>query len=46
MKLAQALAIVQSVIGGAGQPVSVFVADAHGELVAAATMDGRRPTRA
>jgi glc operon protein GlcG len=40
MKLEQALAIVQSVIGEAGQPVSVFVADAHGELVAAATMDG------
>ena len=43
MKLEQALAIVQSVIGGAGGPVAVFVADAHGELVAAATMDGAAP---
>ncbi len=43
MKLEQALAIVQSVIGGAAQPVAVFVADAHGELVAAATMDGAAP---
>src|SRR5215212_12082146 len=43
MKLEQALAIVQSVIGAAEQPLSVFVADAHGELVAAATMDGAAP---
>lgn len=43
MKLEQALAIVQSVIGAAEQPVAVFVADAHGELVAAATMDGAAP---
>jgi uncharacterized protein GlcG (DUF336 family) len=43
MKLEQALAIVQTVIGEAGQPVSVFVADAQGELVAAATMDGAAP---
>jgi glc operon protein GlcG len=43
MKLEHALAIVQTVIGEAGQPVSVFVADAHGELVAAATMDGAAP---
>ena len=40
MKLEQALAIVQTVIGEAPAPVSVFVAEAHGELVAAATMDG------
>jgi glc operon protein GlcG len=43
MKLEQALEIVQTVIGEAGDPVSVFVADAHGELVAAATMDGAAP---
>ncbi|MDX6597782.1 MAG: hypothetical protein QOE87_1669 [Gaiellales bacterium] len=43
MKLEQALAIVQSVTGAAGGPVAVFVADAHGELVAAATMDGAAP---
>ena len=43
MKLQQALVIVQSVIDGAGGPVSVFVADPHGELVAAATMDGAAP---
>jgi glc operon protein GlcG len=43
MKLEQALEIVQAVIGEAGDPVAVFVADAHGELVAAATMDGAAP---
>ena len=43
MKLEQALAIVQSVIRDAAAPVSVFVAEAHGELVAAATMDGAAP---
>jgi glc operon protein GlcG len=43
MKLEQALAIVQTVIGEAGGPVSVFVAEQHGELVAAATMDGAAP---
>lgn len=43
MKLEHALAIVQTVIGDADQPVSVFVADAHGEVVAAATMDGAAP---
>jgi glc operon protein GlcG len=43
MKLEQALAIVQAVIGEAPAPVSVFVAEAHGELVAAATMDGAAP---
>ena len=43
MKLEQALAIVQAVIGEAPAPVSVFVAEAHGEVVAAATMDGAAP---
>ena len=40
MRLEQAQAIVDSVVRKASGPVSVFVADAHGELVAAATMDG------
>jgi glc operon protein GlcG len=40
MRLEQAQAIVQSAVGEAPGPVSVFVADSHGELVAAATMDG------
>ena len=43
MKLERALAIVQAVVGDAPGPVSVFVADDHGELVAAATMDGAAP---
>jgi uncharacterized protein GlcG (DUF336 family) len=43
VRLAQALAIVQAVVSGAPGPVSVFVADDHGELVAAATMDGAPP---
>jgi uncharacterized protein GlcG (DUF336 family) len=43
MKLEQALAIVQTVVSEAERPVSVFVAEAHGELVAAATMDGAAP---
>ncbi|HEY7396987.1 MAG TPA: heme-binding protein [Gaiellaceae bacterium] len=43
MRLARALAIVDSVVGEARGPVSVFVTDAHGELVAAATMDGAAP---
>ncbi len=43
MRLEQALAIVQAVVGQAPAPVSVFVADEHGELVAAATMDGAAP---
>jgi glc operon protein GlcG len=43
MRLEQALAVVQAVIEGARGPVSVFVADEHGELVAAATMDGAAP---
>ena len=40
MRLEQAQAIVELVVGEAPGPVSVFVADSHGELVAAATMDG------
>jgi uncharacterized protein GlcG (DUF336 family) len=40
MTLEQAQAIVQFVVAEAPGPVSVFVADSHGELVAAATMDG------
>jgi uncharacterized protein GlcG (DUF336 family) len=40
MRLDHAQAIVQFVVAEAPGPVSVFVADSHGELVAAATMDG------
>ena len=40
MKLAPAQEIVAHVVANAPGPVSVFVADAHGELVAAARMDG------
>jgi len=43
MKLQRALAIVQYVVSQAPAPVSVFVADSHGEVVAAATMDGAAP---
>jgi glc operon protein GlcG len=43
MKLSDAQAIVEFVIREAPSPVSVFVADSHGELVAAATMDGAAP---
>ena len=43
MKLAQAQAVVDHVVSEAERPVSVFVADGHGELVAAATMDGAAP---
>jgi uncharacterized protein GlcG (DUF336 family) len=43
VKLQQALAIVESVVGEASGPISVFVAEEHGELVAAATMDGAAP---
>jgi glc operon protein GlcG len=39
----QALRIVTFVVAEAAGPVSVFVADDHGELVAAATMDGAAP---
>jgi Uncharacterized protein, possibly involved in utilization of glycolate and propanediol len=43
MRLERASAIVAFVIAEAAGPVSVFVADDHGELVAAATMDGAAP---
>jgi glc operon protein GlcG len=43
MELRHARAIVDLVVSEAPQPVSVFVADDHGELVAAATMDGAAP---
>src|SRR6478672_1689901 len=43
MRLEQAQRIVDAVVSGAKAPVSVFVADDHGELVAAATMDGAAP---
>jgi uncharacterized protein GlcG (DUF336 family) len=43
MRLARAQAIVDHVVSSASGPVSVFVADTHGELVAAATMDGAAP---
>ena len=43
MRLEQALRIVDAVVRDAPAPVSVFVADSHGELVAAATMDGAAP---
>jgi glc operon protein GlcG len=43
MRLQQALAILDAVVKAAPAPVSVFVSDDHGELVAAATMDGAPP---
>jgi uncharacterized protein GlcG (DUF336 family) len=43
VKLDRALAAVQFVVENAPAPVSVYVADTHGELVAAATMDGAAP---
>ena len=43
MQLDRARRIVDFVIAEAPEPLSVFVADAHGELVAAATMDGAAP---
>jgi glc operon protein GlcG len=43
MHLARARAIVDAIVSEAPGPVSVFVADSHGELVAAATMDGAAP---
>jgi glc operon protein GlcG len=43
MRLEQARAIVDVVVREAPGPVSVFVAEDHGELVAAATMDGAAP---
>jgi uncharacterized protein GlcG (DUF336 family) len=43
MRLERARLIVEHVVAEAPGPVSVFVADAHGELVCAATMDGAAP---
>jgi uncharacterized protein GlcG (DUF336 family) len=43
MKLRRALAIVNEVVDAAPGPVSVYVVDTHGELVAAASMDGAAP---
>ena len=43
MKHEQALAIVELVLRETPGPISVFVSDCHGELVAAATMDGAAP---
>jgi uncharacterized protein GlcG (DUF336 family) len=43
VKLQQARAIVDFVLSEASGAVSVFVADDHGELVAAAAMDGAAP---
>ena len=43
MRLDRARRIVEHVVAAAPAPLSVYVADAHGELVAAATMDGAAP---
>ena len=43
MRLDHARAMVDAVVAAAKGPVSVFVADEHGEIVAAATMDGAAP---
>ena len=43
MHLARAQAMVDHVVANASGPVSIVVADPHGELVAAATMDGAAP---
>src|SRR5215207_8047825 len=43
MQLARARAIVEHVVTNAAGPVSVVVTDLHGELVAAAAMDGAAP---
>lgn len=43
MKLEHALAAVRFVVENASAPVSVYAADGHGEIVAAATMDGAAP---
>ena len=43
MNLERALAIVDFVVQEAPGAVSVFVADSHGEVIAAATMDGSAP---
>jgi uncharacterized protein GlcG (DUF336 family) len=43
MRLDQGLAVVRHVVEAADAPVSVYAVDDHGELVAAATMDGAPP---
>ncbi len=43
MTLEQAFAIVEWIVRQASGPVSVFVSDAHGEVVLAATMDDAAP---
>ena len=43
VKLERARAIVDVVVSEAASPVSVYVVDGHGEVVAAATMDGAAP---
>src|SRR5216117_2591749 len=43
VKLSRARAIVDFVVSRAPSPVSVYVVDTHGELVAAASMDGAAP---
>src|ERR687889_2416098 len=43
MRLETALAIVRFVVDEAPGPLSVFVADGHGEVVAAMTMDDAAP---
>jgi glc operon protein GlcG len=43
MRHERAVRIVEHVLAGAPAPLSVFVSDTHGELVAAATMDGAAP---
>jgi len=43
MRLEQGLAIVNHVVESAAGPVSVYVADDRGEIVAAASMDGAAP---
>jgi uncharacterized protein GlcG (DUF336 family) len=43
MLLDRARRIVDDVVANAPGPVSVFVADTHGELVCAASMDGSAP---
>jgi glc operon protein GlcG len=43
MRLEQAQAVVDAVVAAAPEPVSVWVVEEHGELVAAATMDGAAP---
>jgi uncharacterized protein GlcG (DUF336 family) len=43
VRLELALAVVRFAVENATAPVSVFAADGHGEVVAAATMDGAAP---